>query len=298
MSDEWSRRVHRASYHLFPLHVLGTRDDLSRSLVEHKYTRRDGANIEDQGGEPRRVTLDLIFADGLYGGESVAAYHAFMVILQDGEAHTLIHPLTGAFTARPGQISADTQAEERGVIRMSVEFLEHSTDQSIFELREGSPAAAGVEEVRSAGAELDAALAELGQASTAGADALAVVERWSTSDELLTRRDLDVQLTRTASAIDQEISRLEVATDISTYPTLVALQRLLDSVRRAAEAILATTPRVTEHYVAAARPLLAICQDLYGGALALERFEQLLRMNRIDNPALLEAGTTITVVAP
>jgi hypothetical protein len=183
-------------------------------------------------------------------------------------------------------------------VRLSVTFFEHEPDPAAFESGQGVPTLAGVAEVEAAQLALDADLATLGASSTAGTDALDVAETWDADDGTLTQREINLELNRVANAIDDEIDRLELLTDIDRQPALEGFLRLRNALARAAEKVIASGPTLIRYEVRAAMPLLAVVQEIYGGADGELRAQQLLDLNDIRDPTRIDAGTVLTAQSP
>src|SRR5262249_32728315 len=91
---------------------------------------------------------------------------------------------------------------------------------------------------------------------------------------------------------------LEVATDLSRYPVMVALVNLSYSLRRAAQIFAQAAPQLFTFTVEAPTPLLILAAQVYGAAEAPARVDEILSLNDSRSPARVERGTVITAQAP
>lgn len=297
MSDEWGRDLFVASYGGIELDVVSFRDSMPRRTAQYEYQHRDGGHVDDQGAGIRSTSLQLTFEAGLRP-DHISNLAAFVELLHDGEAHEFVHPISGAYIARPEAIDWSADATLRDVIPMSVTFLEHEPDPAAFEVGQGAPALAGIGEVSAARDGLNAELAAQGLSSDAGADAVAAVEGWESGDIARTQREINLELNAVANLIDSEIDRLELATDIDRQPALQGMLRLREASRRAADKVIASGPKLIRYEVRATMPLLAVVQELYGGRGAETRFRQLLDLNDIGDPSRIARGTVLTAQSP
>jgi prophage DNA circulation protein len=279
-----------ASYAGLTLHVVETDDDMSRLVARYKYPRRDGANTEDLGQDARETAATIVW----FGVGHLQRLATFAKIVSKGQVETLVHPITGSYQARVEGFRFTARAESRDWIVSSCRFIEASTDIAAFEVAEGQ---AGVEAVEVAASELDLAIAAHGAEPAdpgLAAAALATVQRWADAADLASTR-IALELGGITARIDAAMNTLEVATNPNAYPVYEAFVNLHRRVGRAADVAVSRSPRLTRHIVATGAPLLAICQDLYGGAEAEAAFGRILRLNQLRTPAHVPAGTVLVV---
>lgn len=284
MSD--FRDMLTASFGGIEIDVVRVSDDFSRAQAIHVYPGRDGASVEDMGREPRRTPCTIVWN----GEDCLDRFRAFAEQV-DGDPREFVHPLYGAYDARVIEFRAEGRGGDWNFITANVTFIEHSVDVAALAIVEDRT---GIEQVKVAAAQLDADLSAAGLSSPIGQDAIDTVSGWLTGARRASN-EIALELSGLANRIDEAASQLELATDLERYPVVVSLHLLLSNARRAADAVIATAPRLREHTVEVTAPLLRIAQDLYGAAKAVEKFERLLDLNTIPNPARVEAGTVITV---
>lgn len=296
--DIWERQLHEASFGGVRIDVLSTRDTAGRALAIYKYPHVDGADTEDMGGEPRITSAQLIFFPVSPQDDPYDRFLTFKTFVDSGEVLEFIHPLTGAYDARVEEFEFEAKAEERDTIRVTCTFIEHSTAQAIFDAGPGAPAPAGLEQVSGTADELSAAIAAAGlAASTTPDECVTAVERW-VSDATVTAREIDLELVKLSNKVAAMNEQYALATDPSRWTILRHVTMLNYQLRRAAESVTATTPRIIEITIQQAIPLLVLCARTYGAAEAMFRYEQVMKLNDIRNPARLEPGTVLRAQSP
>jgi prophage DNA circulation protein len=304
MADEWATSLFVPSYNGVDLELLSFDDDIGRITTEHNYPNRDGANIDDRGANAKQTRWQIVFAP-LKETQHVERFIDFLNVLHDGQPHTLTHPFYGSFDARPSDISVNARGSDSDWILLSVTFTEHTPRPAIFlQVRDSSDAA--LADVTNVVADLDASLSTAGLSSTVGATSQAQASAWAdishTADEgagvATTARTINLELNAISNEIDDEISRLELATDIERQPVLQGMRRLRSSMQGAADATIARTPRLIRYTVLATAPLLSIVQEIYGtGVDAEDRVQQILELNQIRDPSRIEARTVLVAQA-
>lgn len=297
--DVWSENLHLASYGGVELDVLTARDSVRRMLARHSYLRRDGGNVDDEGGDPRVTRCRIIFFERPpIAGEQLGTldhlqrFETFWNAANAGVSQEFVHPITGSYNAKVEGTGFSVDAEERDTIVVDCTFVEDNPDvRAEFEhaLR---PVPAGVATVEVTVAELNAQLDELDLESDVGERALSTVQRWGTDPDL-TARQVSLELNTLSSRIAAATDTLQLATDLTRHPVWRSLQRLHGEVRRAARVFQQRTPTLIEHTLKAATPLRVFCAQVYGADQAQERYEELQRLNDIDDPSLVPAGTTL-----
>jgi len=306
VADQWADQLYQSSYGGVRLDVLSTQDDLSRALARYKYPHRDGADVEDMGGEELVTHCRVIFFPR-DGQDARQAFLDFIAVTKTGLTQTFVHPLFGERRCKVGHIGAEAEFGTRDTIMVDVEFIEDKTEAGFFSAGAGAPVASSVAEVSTIAADVDDGLVDVNDglieddeepiSTTVHTDALAAVTQWDENDSL-TERDVRFQAATLANKIAAETDRLELATDVSRYPIVTAFTRLHWAVRRAAEAFIQRTPRLFEITVAAPRPLLVIAAETYGADQAADRYEQLLSLNDVRTPNRVPRGTVLKAQVP
>ena len=153
MTDNWGTILYDASYGGFPIHVLSTSDVGGRALARHTYPHRDGADIEDMGAEPRVTRCRVIFT----GPDHYEAFRVFHDLAQSIEPLDFVHPITGTYLAKVGELNWSADAEPRDTIMVDCTFEEDTTEPAAFPIGAGSPTLSGSDDVAASAAALQAA---------------------------------------------------------------------------------------------------------------------------------------------
>lgn len=306
MSDVWSSTLYSASYGGVEFDCLETSDSMARAIVRHSFPRREGGVLHDMGAEPRETRCRLLFWErpALEGetarGDHRARFAAFLAVVKagkEGKAQAFVHPITGSYQAMVEDFDFDATGDERDAITADVTFVEDSTEPARFDPGSLLVVDAGAAAVRVNADLATAAFAGAGLDTAVPGDAADVVDGWE-SDPTTAVRKVNLELATITSQIDGLIDEFELATDVSRFPLFRSLQALNYSCRRAAALFRQRQPQLITITLAAAQPLRVVAADTYGAADAEARYADLMRLNDIDDPTLLEAGTVLQAPAP
>lgn len=93
---------------------------ISHDLVEHKQWNVDGAQVEDTGVAPLKITASIPFLNGIVPGKRERwgilypdAFRAFLVAFADRRTGILQHPELGDITCKPHTAEVTWQADKR-----------------------------------------------------------------------------------------------------------------------------------------------------------------------------------------
>jgi prophage DNA circulation protein len=304
--DQFEELLFTASYGGLEIDIISTSDDISRTLIAHEFPFRDGAVLEDTGGVPRRTDCNIVFLPTTTRPDMIERFLQFEALTKanDRTPRVFSHPLTGVYDALPENVTFDLNAEDRDFISMQVTFVEAGLDPAAFQVKADLTVGVGVAQTNSAKIDLedavaaDTTLAEIDDSpEEIAADSLTTAQTWR-DDPTISQRQINLELNELANRIDNAVDELELATNLDSYPTLRAFYRLHGALRRAASAAIATAPKLTELTARTTSPLMALLQDFYGGRQAVERFDRVIELNDIPNPAEIPTGTIFTVELP
>jgi prophage DNA circulation protein len=286
-----------ATYAGIHLDVVNVSDDEGRSVPQHEHPHVNGADTEDLGGRPRTTQLSLVFFPASEDDtDFFDRYTLLRAVKEQNEVEEFVHPFDGGWDARITGWSVRSDADA-GAIFVDMTVVEHRRAQAIFAAGPGTPLLSGLEEVQASAADVDAELAAAGMPATAvTADCVATVARWSEGGA--TTRQVTLEVAALSNSISALTDSLELASNPTGWPVVRALTMLNYNVRRAAGTFLARTPRLIEVTVGAASPLLVIAGQIYGASQAQARYEQMMGLNSVRNPARVEAGTRLKAQAP
>lgn len=310
--DVWSRIMFSARFGGLPIDVITTRDTFRRAIIRHEYPRRDGAELDDEGALAREVDCLLIFSDprkalpddppDWIGLNHRERFERFVKVANAGKAREFVHPLYGSFPARCESFEASSAGENRDQISVQAKFVEDGLNPvaltaTIAKPIEGGAAAVDVEAkaASSAAAALPAGDGEL--VTDTATSAAEEVARWDANPDI-DPNEVTTGLQRISDDIDTTIRRLDLLSTPNGYPTYRALARLHAQVRRAAERARRDAPALIQITTAAASPLRVLLADVFGAAGADAHMAEAIRLNRIPDPTLVEAGTVLTLPTP
>ena len=105
-------------------------------LVEHTAYRRPGADIEPTGRKPYRgsFVIPLINTPALvarYGQLFPGLRYDLVTAFEDRPIATLWHPTLGQLVAAIGDVSETASAEDRGGVRLTVQWVEHDASVAL-----------------------------------------------------------------------------------------------------------------------------------------------------------------------
>lgn len=268
----------------------------------------------DRGPRDHVTRAEILFLDQPGQDPYTDRYDAFVKIAESGEVQIFSHPLDGSYRAKAGELQVRTDAASR-MISVTCTFFREQPEQAVLPVAGGTNPAAGVESVAVAGAEASAALLKLGipgdivleEGEEARADGIKHAQFAASADTIATWRaageDLDsnqvlLDVARMVAEIDSMTEELELLTDITRWQAFRDVALLRHEITRAGEAFTAASRATFDVLVGAvARPLLAICAEVYGAASARARAEEVRRSNRIRTPGLVPAGTVLKMPA-
>lgn len=302
----WADFLHQASYAGIEFDCLMTRDSFRRAIVAREFPRTDGGLLQDMGGAPRRTEMRACFFERaavegedfeISGLNHLQRYAAFLAACRQGGTHDLVHPITGTHRAQVESFDAEAVGEEDDQIYVDVVFLEDGTAPAVFQVGTGLlPFDAGTAAVQVEAEQLTALLAASGMESDVPADASALATSWASSPEL-TVREVNLQLATAAAQIDAATETLELATNVANFPIYRSMQRVLWRLRQAAASFRQSQPQLITITLQADLPLRVVAAENYGAREADQRYGEMMRLNDIDDPSLVPAGTRIRAPA-
>jgi prophage DNA circulation protein len=302
--DIWQTDLFESSYGGLRIDITEIQDEGGRVLVPFESPGRDGAALQDTGGEPRVTTCKVVFLQTSATDDPMSRFRALEQLKREGQTLPFVHPLTGTYQAKIGRFSYAADADHRGLVTVDLTFHEDTLQPAVFEAQVGTEALAGLEEVKVSSAELDDGLVDIEEETgvaletTVGADAVELATTWTQAEpDSLTERDVKLALDAATNQLEAESERLELATEIDRYPLLVSFTRLQYSLRKLAEAVITDSPRLVEWRPKAPTSLLAFCQRYYGAASAEARADQIERLNDIVTPHRIEPPAVLRVPA-
>ncbi len=285
-----------------PLLVSEITTERGRDIAVQSPFAGDKHTNFDQGRRQHRARCEILFADKPGQRSYLDRYDAFVALADSGEIRIFSHPLDGSYRARCDADSVSASADELKVT-VSCVFIREDAPQTTFPIGAGVSTDAGPEAVRVASDLANMKLAEIDFGGLADVDfgitdeAADAVDAWQTAGDELDAQQVYLEVATLCDRIDTAIVDLELAQDLSRYQAYETMIRLRYQLTRAAEAFTSESANVFDLYVEVPQPVLRICADVYGAALAVDRADQVTHMNRIRTPNLVPRGTTLKMPA-
>ncbi len=296
--------IYRAAYAGVRIDLANIRTSKGNDLVPYAPPRGDGAELDNRGRRLRISTCEVLFweteqeADerirGLLGTNHLERYRAFEQLCHDGQAHTLVHPFEGSFTARVSDF--EVSGDDSSMIAVRCTFEEDRARERIFAGGAGTRPPAGVASVRAAADEVQGWLDDLGLDSDIPDKANALMDSWDDID--ITSRQVNLELASFSAELGDEATDLELAMDVDRWPLTRALVQLHALVRQVAASKVEIQRRLIELTLEVPQPARIVAAELYGAQDAEARTTELVELNDLRNPGLIPAGTVLKAYAP
>jgi hypothetical protein len=216
--------------------------------------------------------------------------------VNSGEIQEFVHPIFGSYRAMAKSIETNATAEEIEVLTIDCTFIEDSTSPTPFDFSSSRPVASGVKNVEVRGAKLDQEFIAAGISSSLGSDTSATVSNWRDDPNMSVRR-VNLELQSISNKIASAVEEYQLATDLAGQPVWRSLQRLQGEVRNAAQLFQQSQPQIFSFRVRANVPLRVLVANMFGADDG-ERYEELLRLNDIEDPLCIKEGTELKATSP
>ncbi|MCA9678838.1 MAG: DNA circularization N-terminal domain-containing protein [Myxococcales bacterium] len=267
-----------------------------RSVVVHEPARGDVYTVQDHGAQLSRTRAELVFVDIPGEDPYLDRFAAWQALLASGKSQLFSHPLLGSFRAKAGACPFVIRSDARDV-RVHAEFLPDEELAGVTAPGAGVAPIAGAESVEVAAESALGYLALLELESDTPAAATAAAAGWVEAEEP-DPRAVFLELGSITRQIDDDVARLQLATDLGRWPAYRAMILLRANLRDCALGVTAATASTFGLVIRAAVPLRALCARIYGADEAEERARQVRQTNGLRSPALLPAGLTLQMPTP
>lgn len=125
----WSQTLLEASFRGVKFDCISTDDGFEKATVEHLFPYLPGAEVEDMGRGPRKVSIQAIF----YGDDYEDRLKAFIVELEKPGAGELVHPVFGSMKdAQVTRGSIHHEADNIDQASVSFELTESTAGNPFF----------------------------------------------------------------------------------------------------------------------------------------------------------------------
>ena len=283
-----------ASYGGVDLLISTISTTVGRDIIVQSPSRGDKHVLQDRGLKHKVAEATVLFIDQPGKPNYVARAQQFLAIVEVDAPTSFSHPILGTYTAR----ATDVQlvATDEAMIEFTCRIFAEDEPQVTFQAGAGVALGAGVEatSVAAANATNRITAADLEPVSTVPATCASTVAAWGAVDpDDLDSQQVFLEVASLVGQIDNDIATYELESDLSLWLVYQAYILLRYQVVRAAEAATSTADNVFTFVVGAPQPLLAICAAIYGPALAQQRWQDIISINRVRTPGLVPTGTTL-----
>jgi prophage DNA circulation protein len=142
-----------------------TRVEFAHDLVEHRFAGLDGADVEDTGRGPLKLTVRIPFLNNIApapnetwssGSLYPGVLRSFFAAMANGETGTLQHPEFGPIACKPAAFAVDWDAKTRDGVWADATFIETLDDTGQLSVNITGAGLVGM--ATAAGVDLDALL--------------------------------------------------------------------------------------------------------------------------------------------
>lgn len=117
--------------------IISTRLILRQDLVQHKFVRIDGADVESTGRAPFEITCQIPFYNHIAPGPREfwsrgtlypKQWRRFLSAMSDGTTGVFNHPELGEINAKPEHVDTDWTFSTRGGVLVNASWIETTDD--------------------------------------------------------------------------------------------------------------------------------------------------------------------------
>lgn len=310
----------------FHKYLMGLSDSRPYRRAEHPFPKRDGARQERMGRAAFTTTWRLAYI----GKTAIDDLKKLAASLDDDPTGSLVHPIWGQMQAFCDGMDPAVWDPSSGVdtIEFTLVFHEDQLDAKTATSNSTQGPAAKSQQAQASAADYTVAAAALagavpvgalGPVTSAGAVAAAAATSYalaaaSSALNVTPDNSLEGQLAQLVAGVASTEAALEVAITATLaaipagapapgrasigYPVIAAGELMYAAALALQEAVIADRPARIQYTVGGTISLVALCAQLYGGQDALARYDEIMALNRIPNPAALAAGTLLTLTTP
>lgn len=281
-----------ASFGGLDLLVTDVETEEGRDVVVQSPARGDKHVLQDRGKKLLSVSCTMLFVSQPNKPDFMLRFDQLRQMANLGGPTVFAHPLIGSFISRLTEFS-HRGGVGTGMITCSGKFLAEDEPTVIVRQGAGVSTVAGLEAVSAAAYAANTAIAASGfPAVPYVSNALAAATEWAAGDsDFLDSNTVFSDMASLSGELATTINDLELLSNVSNYQAYRALITLGYQLSRAADAFTSDADNVFDLTVVTPRPLIAICAEIYGAALAQDRADSIAQLNRIARPGLVPVGT-------
>lgn len=115
----WETELQDASFRGVLFECTSTDDSQSKTLAIHQAPYSDDAEIEDMGNDPRKISINAVFA----GDNYLSGYYRLEAALNEKGPGELVHPIFGIMNVQVSNYSVRHDEQNYDSCILSIEFL-------------------------------------------------------------------------------------------------------------------------------------------------------------------------------
>lgn len=264
-----------------------------RKQVVHDLSLGDVHPIQDRGADLVDTNATILF-DTMVGEESIAPIdrlRAFRAQIDD-KPRLFQHPIEGTYRAR---VEAFEYQIRETTITATCRIVPAGEIAPVAPSGAAGIPIGGAGGVDAAAEAAETEFAAVDVPTTIPAAARLLSAKWATATDPNPRVVL-AEMGSMTSQLGALADTLE--NDIAMWSAFKATVLLADAIRDAADAATADTASTMVAKIGTTVALRAFVAGIYGAELADQRYQQVLLLNDIANPAWLEPGTELTMPQP
>lgn len=115
----WATDLHDASFRGVQFECTTVSDSWSKTIATHQAPYSNAASVEDMGNDPRRISIQAVYA----GEDYLTWLNALLAALQENGPGELIHPIFGICYAQVTNHNVNHDVDNYDACSFSIDFV-------------------------------------------------------------------------------------------------------------------------------------------------------------------------------
>lgn len=124
----WKDELHDASFRGVFFECTSTDDSQSKTLAIHQAPYSDEAEIEDMGNDPRKISINAVFA----GDNYLSGYYKLEAALNEKGPGELVHPIFGIMNVQVSNYAVRHDEQNYDSCVVTIDFLRAKTEEKEY----------------------------------------------------------------------------------------------------------------------------------------------------------------------
>lgn len=124
----WKDELHDASFRGVFFECTSTDDSQSKTLAIHQAPYSDEAEIEDMGNDPRKISINAVFA----GDNYLSGYYKLEAALNEKGSGELVHPIFGIMNVQVSNYAVRHDEQNYDSCVVTIDFLRAKTEEKEY----------------------------------------------------------------------------------------------------------------------------------------------------------------------